>query len=455
MQKRILVVGSGRVAGPLIDYLLVRGHIVTIATLEAERAIELVAGRPNGTVVHLDLEDEAGLAKLMQGQDGAVSLAPFPFHINVARACLAAGVHLVTTSYVSDEMAALHDEATAKDLLFLNECGLDPGLDHMSAMELFRAVKDAGAEVVSYKSHCGGIPAPEANDNPFGYKFSWSPKGVLVAAKSSARYCEDGKEIVRSEDEVHRHTWTIDVDGIGTLEAYPNRDSMKYEELYGLGHVPTIIRATLRYDGWSRTVAALRTLGLLDEEPVLGEGETWAELTARKAGGGGAGEGAAQEEGAGAAGTDEVRNRAAKFLAIPADDTVLDRLAWLGLFGRDVAGDTGKPPIDALVNRMIERMAYTDDEPDMVVLQDEVIAKFPDGHRERFLSTLICKGEPGGESAMARTVGLPAAVATSMIVEGKIVERGVRIPIEAEIYEPILTALDHAGIRFEEKREKI
>lgn len=436
MQKRVLVVGSGRVAGPLIDYLLVRGHRVTIATLETDRAIELVAGRPNGTVVHLDLGDEAALVKLMQGQDGAVSLAPFPFHIKVARACLAAGVHLVTTSYVSDEMAALNDQALAKDLLFLNECGLDPGLDHMSAMELFRAVKEAGAEVVSYKSHCGGIPAPEANDNPFGYKFSWSPKGVLVAAKSSARYCEDGKEIVRSEDEVHRHTWTIDVEDVGTLEAYPNRDSMKYEKLYGLSHVPTIIRATLRYDGWSRTVAMLRALGLLDEEPGLGEGETWAALTARKAEG-------------------EGREESARFLAIPADDLVLDRLSWLGLFGNDSAGPAGKPPIDALVNRMIERMAYRDDEPDMVVLQDEVIAEFSDGHRERFLSTLICKGEPGGESAMARTVGLPAAVATSMIVEGKIVERGVRIPIEAEIYEPILTALDHAGIRFEEKRERI
>ncbi|NNE07810.1 MAG: NAD(P)H-binding protein [Gemmatimonadetes bacterium] len=444
MQKRVLVIGSGRVAGPLIDYLLSRGHFVTIGTIEPERAIELVAGRPNGAVVDLDLDDEAALAKLMQGQDGAVSLAPFPFHIKVARACLAAGVHLVTTSYVSDEMAALHDEALAKDLLFLNECGLDPGLDHMSAMELFRAVKDAGAEVVSYKSHCGGIPAPEANDNPFGYKFSWSPKGVLVAAKSSARYCEDGKEIVRSEEEVHRHTWTIEVDDVGPLEAYPNRDSMKYEELYGLGDVPTIIRATLRYEGWSRSVAALRALGLLEEEPVLGEGETWAALTARRTGG------VKGEAGAGSA-----REAAARHLDIPADDPVLDRLAWLGLFGSDTAGDAGKSPIDTLVNRMIDRMAYADDEPDMVVLQDEVIAKFPDGHRERFLSTLICKGEPGGESAMARTVGLPAAVATSMIVEGKIAERGVRIPTDADIYEPILTALDHAGIRFEEKREQV
>ncbi len=267
--KNILVLGAGLVAKPLVDYFLDReGFRVDVADLAAERAVSLVAGRPGGRAVSLDIEDDGRLASLIEASDLVVSFVPYVYHPRVARHCLARGRHLVTASYVSADMKELDAEAKARGLVFLNEVGLDPGLDHMEAMRIIDRVREAGGRVVSFVSYCGGLPAPEANTNPFGYKFSWSPMGVLLASGNSARYLREGREVLLPAEGLFDRLARISVPGLGSFEGYPNRDSLSYRDAYGLEEARTILRGTLRYPGWCLTLKRIKELGLLDDRPA-------------------------------------------------------------------------------------------------------------------------------------------------------------------------------------------
>jgi len=434
--SRILVLGAGLVARPLVQYLLDQPDFqVTVASRTVEKARALIGDRPNGRALAFDIEREPErLDDLVAQADLAVSMLPYIHHLQVAHACLRHRRHLVTTSYVKDEMRALDSAARQAGVLFLNEIGLDPGIDHMSAMRIIDRVHASGGRVVSFRSYCGGLPAPEANTNPFGYKFSWSPRGVLLAGRNDARYLEDGQVVEVPNRRLFATRHTVPVEGVGDLEAYPNRDSLPYIQLYGIPEARTMYRGTLRYPGWCETWQKFVELGLLDltEREDL-TGMTYRQLLAHLIG---------RPE------TSDLRRDLAVHLNIPADSPILDRFEWLGLF-RDDPLPPERTILDVLAVRMQEKLQYAPGERDMVVLLHDFVAEYPD-RRERIRSWLVDFGIPHGDTAMARTVGLPAAIATRLILQGVIRLTGVHIPVLPEIYRPVLAELEERGIRVQE-----
>lgn len=432
----VLVLGAGFVAGPVVRYLLDRGQRVRVAEMLVEKAEALVADHPNGEALAWNSADSGGLQKLIGEADLVVSLLPAGFHLGVAKQCIAAGKSMVTTSYVSEEMQALNAEAKAAGVVILNECGLDPGIDHMSAMRVIDGVRAKGGRVVSFRSYCGGIPAPEANNNPFGYKFSWSPRGVLLAGKSAARYLKEKQEINVAGPELFGHYWQLKVPGFGELEAYPNRNSLGYLDVYGLEYAQTMFRGTLRYPSWCEKLRALVDLGYLDTEERDWSGMSYADLCCERLG---------IEQ------ADDLQVAAAKQLGLDAHGHVLEGLAWLDLFSEKPLPVERGGVIDILTETMLAKMQYAPAERDMVVLYHDFTAEYDEDKRERITSTLIDYGVAGGNSAMSRTVGLPAAACTRLLLEGKIKARGVMIPTSPEIYAPVLMELEALGIKCKEE----
>jgi saccharopine dehydrogenase-like NADP-dependent oxidoreductase len=431
MQK-ILVLGAGMVAGPLVRHLLDRGHALTVTSLELDDAVRLIGGHPAGEPLTFDLADEAALGGLVAGHDLVVSLVPYSFHPLVGRHCLEHGKHLITASYVSPEMEALDAAARGKGLVFLNEIGLDPGIDHMSAMRIVDEVQGRGGTVASFRSYCGGLPAPEANDNPFGYKFSWAPRGVLLASRNGATYLRDGRVVETAPERLFRDMHLLSVPGAGDFEAYANRDSLMYRGIYGLGEgLRTLFRGTLRNMGWCDTMFHLRALGLLDLEERAAAGQTIGEYVRGLLGAGP---------------DDDLPTVAAARMGLSPDCLPPRNLAWLGLFGDRPVGRDHVSPLDAVGDVMLEKLAYADGERDMVVMHHEFQAFFGGAPDETITSTLVAHGVPGGDSAMARTVSLPAAVAADMILDGRIARQGVLRPVHADIYEPILDELANLDI---------
>jgi saccharopine dehydrogenase-like NADP-dependent oxidoreductase len=434
--KRALVLGAGLVSRPLVDALASRdGLALTVADLDAAKAERVLAGR--GRALGLSLDDGAALAALAREADLIVSLLPPTLHVRAAQVALAQHVPLITTSYVSPEMRALDSEARRTGVLLLNEIGLDPGLDHMSAMRTIAAIRDEGGRVVSFRSCCGGLPAPESNSNPWGYKFSWSPRGVLAAGRNGARWLESGRVVDVPGEELFRHGAPYDVPDLGRLEVYPNRDATSYVATYGLDGVETMFRGTLRWPGWCETLDAVARAGLLDDGArSWPAGATYAQLMAALA----------------APGRGPIASRVAARAGVPADGAVMRRLAWTGLFSDRALPSRRIAPIDALCALMTETMSYGPSDRDMVVLRHEFGIEDARGRRSGIVSTLVAYGEPGGDSAMARTVSLPAAVTAGLVLEGRIAATGVRIPVDPEIYEPVLRELARAGIEFRDDR---
>lgn len=442
--KKVLVLGAGLVTRPLVRYLLDQPDFhVTVASRTVSKADALVAGHPSGTTMTLLADDTEKLAKLVIEHDLAVSLLPAPLHPIVAELCIKNRKHMVTTSYVSPKMRALDGPAKDAGVMILNEIGVDPGLDHMSAMRIIDDVRGRGGQVVSFKSYCGGLPAPEANDNPFGYKFSWSPRAVCTAGKNPGRFLEDGKQIDVPGPELFACTHRMQVEGIGELEAYPNRDSLGYIDVYGLQGIQTMFRGTFRYVGWCETLKKIVDLGMLEETPTTyPPGTTYAKYTASLLK---------------ALPTGDIRNDLATQLDIDATSPILDRFEWLGLFADDPIATTGKEttPLDVLSDRMLERMPYGPGERDMIVLCHYFMANFPDGPGERITSTMIDYGQPNGDSSMARTVSLPAAIGANLILKGEFMLPGVHIPVTKNIYNPVLDELATLDIKCVEKTDPL
>jgi len=425
---KILVLGAGFVAGPLVRYFLNRKNTkVRVADIEPRKAKTVVGAHPSGEAIALDLADEAQLGREIAAADVVVSLVPYVFHPTVARLCVARGKNMVTTSYAGDAMRELDGEAKRAGVALVNEVGLDPGIDHMEAMRIIDEVHGAGGKVLGFTSYCGGLPAPDSNTNPFGYKFSWSPRGVLLAGKNAARYLKDGKEVFIPGEELFESPATVNIAGIGDFEAYPNRNSVPYAELYGIPETRTMLRGTLRYPGWCETLKKIGEIGLLDatEKNLAG-------MTALKF----------------------LRS----ILGMPADwnakKAVRDRFK-LEIFGEEPLGIERGAAIDVLESLMLKKLRYAANERDMVILSHEFLVEGKDGKREKISSILIDYGIPGGESSMARTVAYPAAAATRLVLEGKLGLTGVRIPVERALYVPILEEIKAAGIVFNEERRSV
>jgi saccharopine dehydrogenase (NADP+, L-glutamate forming)/spermidine synthase len=423
-----------------VKYFLERPETdVTVGDMELEKAKALVGTRANGRALLLNLKDRAGLNRAVADADVVVSLVPYTFHPLVAETCIALRRNMVTTSYVGEAMRALDEKARAAGIVILNEVGLDPGIDHMEAMRIIHAVKNEGGKILGFTSYCGGLPAPEANDNPFGYKFSWSPRGVLLAGKNAAHYLKDGRDIHVSAEGLFDHYTMIPIEGLGRFEAYPNRDALPYIGLYGIPETQTMFRGTLRYPGWCETLKKIADLGFLEQGERNLRGKTHAGLV---------------RDLAGAPEAQDIKSELRGKLGLKQDSKVIDRLEWLGLLSEDRISLEYGSPLDVLEMLMLKKLQYEKGERDMVVLQHEFVAVDDRGEKQKIKSTLIDFGVPGGDSSMARTVGLPAAVGTRLVLEGRIRRTGVSVPVYPEIYGPILEELENHGIVFNVKKSR-
>jgi saccharopine dehydrogenase-like NADP-dependent oxidoreductase len=432
------VLGAGLVAKPLVHYLLQKGYRVIVASRTVSKAEALIAGFQNGEAHALLSDDEPKLAAFVKECDLAVSLLPPPQHPVVAKHCIANKKQMVTTSYVAPAMAALDAPAREVGVTILNEIGVDPGIDHMSAMRIIDAVHQKGGKIVAFRSYCGGLPAPEDNNNPFGYKFSWAPRGVLVAGRNNAQYLLDGRKVEIPNAMLFRDMHLLRVEGFGEFEAYPNRDSVSYIEVYGLQGIETLYRGTLRNMGWCDCLHNYNRLGLLSLDEVEVKGKTYAEFTAQVVG---------------CHPYEDLARAVSKKLMIPKESLPILNLRWLGMFSDRVFEVERISPLDALGALMFEKLAFAPHERDMIVLYHDFRAEYPGGRRERITSRLIDFGIKDGDSSMSRTVSLPAAIAVDLILTGKIAARGVLRPTVPEIYNPVLDELDTLSIRCEEATE--
>jgi len=337
-------------------------------------------------------------------------------------------------------MRALDQKAKNAGILILNECGLDPGIDHMSAMRIIHEVEKKNGRVISFKSTTGALPSHEANNNPFGYKFSWSPRGVLLASRNAAKWLENGKEVSIPGEQLFENYSIQNVKGTGAFENYPNRNSVPYKEIYGLKHAQTVYRGTFRMTGWCETIRAIVALGWLSEEPLKGfTGKTYGDLTRHLIG---------------VKPTDDLPLMIAKHLGLKPYAAIIKRLQWLGLFGDEPLPVDKNNPLDYLNVLTLQKMSLGPHERDMVVMHHEFIAEYKT-KKEYITSTLVDYGIPDGDTSVARTVALPAAIAVKMVLNKQITLTGVHIPVIPEIYTPILDELEGLGITFKEKTEPL
>jgi len=441
--KRILVLGGGLVSGPMIEYLLGKGFAVDVADMDPSRVEKRFAGRPGLAVHRWGADDRAGLRELMGPADVVVSILPAFLHVAIAEQCIHERKSMVTASYVGPEMKELDARAKAAGILLLNEMGLDPGIDHMHSMRLIHSIRRVGGFVEGYRCYCGGLPAPDAKTTPWGYKFSWSPQGVVRAGKSSASYRIDGRRVDTPANDLFADVRLVDVPGVGPFEVYPNRDSLEYIDLYALRGAKTMLRGTIRNPGWCRTWKTMVDLGMLDDHKHDFKGKTYADFMAFLIPD---------------AKPETIRADLAAHLGASEDIEPIRRFEWLGLFGSDPLPLEKGSPREIITERLAEKLQYSNGERDMILLFNELEAVYPaQKRREKIISSLVAYGVPGGDSAMARTVSLPAAIGVRLIAEKRVDFIGVHIPISSEIYDPVLEELEKMddGIRFSERREEI
>lgn len=434
--KKVLILGAGMVVKPIVTYLLSKGFEVTVATRTKSKAEAMIDNHPNGNAVAWVVEDEASLADMVANNDLTVSLLPWTHHITVAKQCIAHKKNMVTTSYVKPEMKALDAQAKEAGIIILNELGLDPGIDHMSAMRIIDHVHGLGGNIVEFYSICGALPAPEAATNPFQYKFSWSPKGVVMAGNNDGKYLRHGKLIEIPTENLFKNPFKVSFPEVGPLEIYPNRDSIPYIELYGVPETKTMMRGTFRHPGWCESIDAMKALKLITSDEYDFRSKTYAEMLAMLIG---------------TDDSNDIRNKVADFLGLDKDAYALDAIQWLGLFDDKPMNREKTSPFEITSDLMIAKMELGQHERDMVVMQHIFLASYPDGKQEVIKSSMLDFGTLATDTAVARTVALPAAIGVEMILKGEITETGVHIPVLPGIYNPILDRLEDMDIRMVEQ----
>lgn len=393
----------------------------------------------------LDVNDADALDAEVAKVDVAISLIPYTHHATVIKSAIRKKKHVVTTSYVSPAMMELDAQAKEAGITVMNEIGLDPGIDHLSAVLTIDEVHKAGGKILSFKSYCGGLPAPEASDNPLGYKFSWSSRGVLLALRNAAKYWKDGQIVEIEGPELMAEAQPYFIYPGYAFVAYPNRDSTPYKERYNIPEAQTIVRGTLRYQGFPEYIKCLVDIGFLSEEPkdFLKEGEkrTWKEATAKIVG----------------ASSDKEEDivwaisSQTKFASTEEKDRILNGLRWIGLLSSENIIPRGNA-LDTLCATLEQKMQYEEGERDMVMLQHRFEIENKDGSKEIRTSTLADYGDPKGYSAMAKLVGVPCAVAVQQVLDGTISEKGVLAPMSPQICAPLMKTLSEKyGIEFKEK----
>ncbi|ODV62271.1 saccharopine dehydrogenase (NADP+, L-glutamate-forming) [Ascoidea rubescens DSM 1968] len=431
MAKQVLLLGSGFVAKPTVDVLSTTpGVEVTVACRHLEAA-KALAGE-TAKAISLDVTDSAALDAAVAKVDVVISLIPYIFHALVVKSAIKNKTNVVTTSYISQALKDLLPEIEAAGITVMNEIGLDPGLDHLYAVKTIDEVHKAGGKIKSFLSYCGGLPAPEDSDNPLGYKFSWSSRGVLLALRNSAQYWKDGKiESITSEELMASAKPYFIYPGYA-LVAYPNRDSTAYKELYHIPEAETVIRGTLRYQGFPEFVKVLVDIGFLkeDEIPELSSAIPWNKALAA----------ILKIESTETADLIAAIESKATFPSESEKERILNGFKWLGLFSKEPIIPR-KNPLDTLCATLEKLMQYEEGERDLVVLQHKFGIEWADGKTETRTSTLVDYGVPGGYSSMAKTVGVPCAVATLLVLDGTISDVGLVAPYSPRINDPIMKIL--------------
>jgi len=434
--KKILILGAGLVANPMVQYLLGKNFKVSVASNTPDRAEAMVGNHQAGRTIFWEADDKETLDTLVAGHDLTVSLLPYRFHVMVAQHCLKHKKNLVTTSYVKPEMMALDEEAKEAGIILLNEIGLDPGIDHMSAMRIIDKIHANEGAVLEFYSICGALPAPEAAGNPFRYKFSWSPKGVVLAGNNDAHYLHHGKEVSIPTKDLFKNPFEVDFPEIGKLDVYPNRDTLAYQMIYGIPEARTVFRGTFRYKGWCETLDVMKQLNLISCDHFDMKGMTYADMIAHQTG---------MKSSSG------IQQQVAAYLDIPLTSYALDAIDWLGLFKAEPMGRGIDSTFEVTSDLMINKMGLGPDERDMVALQHTFLAGYSNGMKEVIRSRMLDFGTRATDTSIARTVSLPAAIGAEMILLGEITAKGVHIPVIPEIYNPVLDQLENMNIRMVEE----
>lgn len=443
--KKILVIGAGRSAIVLIEYLVENAKkenwTVTVADANPEAAKKLIGDHEVINFVELDATEDARRAALIEKHDLIISMLPAFMHMLVAKDCLSLKRNLITPSYISKEMKALDQAAKEAGLIFLNELGVDPGIDHMSAMRFLDGMRREGKEITCFESFTGGLVAPESDDNPWNYKFTWNPRNVVLAGQGGAvQFRHNGKFKYIPYQKLFRRTEVISIPEYGLFEGYANRDSLNYREIYNLHDVPTIYRGTLRRKGFSRAWDIFVQMGMTDDSFVMEEsvGMTHREFTNSFL--------AYNEH-------DSVELKLMYYLKLDQDGDVMDKLQWIGIFDNELVGvDKPSTPAQILQKILEKKWSLKPDDKDMIVMWHKIRVSQPgDEVDKEYHSSMVVIGDKDPRTAMAKTVGLPMAIGAKLILNGTINSTGVHAPVSAHIYEPILNELATFGIEFTER----
>ena len=440
--KKILILGAGKSSPYLISYLIDHAKendwFITVGDLDKSLAESRINKKDNVEAIYFDINDTELRNKYFKNSDIVINILAPRFQHLIALTCVQYGKHMISVSYQDKRIRELDRDAQNKRILILTEIGLDPGIDHMSAASLINRISSNNGVVKVFQSYGGGLPAPDSIDNPFKYVISWNPRNVVMAGENGAQYIEDGKIVLIPFHNVFQHTWSVEVPGLGIMEAYPNRDSLYYQEQYGFANADTVIRGTLRYPGWCETWYYIIRLGLPNEKltiPNLAD-KTYAELT----------EMFLHPE----VGDGNLKHRVASFLNINPTGTIMEKLQWLGLFSGEKIGENLETSAEVLTHLIAKKLVLNPDARDMVVLQHKLIAEYENNRKEQIISTMINYGEKAGFSSMAKSVGLPAAIVAKLLMQKKLPLTGCHIPTNPVIYEPVLKELEEAGFNFNE-----
>ncbi|NER16964.1 saccharopine dehydrogenase family protein [Spongiivirga citrea] len=442
--RKILVIGAGRSASSLIQYLLDKSATeqlhITIADLQIENAKQLTGDHTNASAIALDVFNTEGRQTAIKACDLVISMLPARFHIQVAKDCLQFKKHMVTASYISDEMRALDQEVKSAGLVFMNEIGLDPGIDHMSAMQIIDRIREGGAKLLLFESFAGGLVAPESDNNLWNYKFTWNPRNVVLAGHGgAAKFIQEGSYKYIPYHKLFRRTEFLEIEGHGRFEAYANRDSLKYRSVYGLDDILTLYRGTIRKVGFSKAWNIFVQLGMTDDTYIMEGSEHMSyrdfinsflpySLT------------------------DSVELKLRHLLKIDQDDIFWLKLEELDLFNPNkMIGLKDATPAQMLQKILMDSWTLAPDDKDMIVMYHKFGYEL-NGVKKQIDSNLVVIGDDQPYTAMAKTVGLPVAIAALHILNGTIKKPGVQLPITKEVYDPILKELEDYGIVFHEKQ---
>ncbi|WP_149205668.1 saccharopine dehydrogenase family protein [Flavobacterium johnsoniae] len=442
--RSVLIIGAGRSASSLINYLLKKSETENLHLVVADLSLALAEKKtqkhPNATPIALDIFNTKERQTAIEKASIVISMLPAHLHIEIAKDCILFKKHLVTASYISDAMQALDPEVKKNNLIFMNEIGLDPGIDHMSAMKVIDEIRSKGGKMLLFESFCGGLVAPESDNNLWNYKFTWAPRNVVLAGQGgAAKFIQEGTYKYIPYSALFRRTEFLEVEGYGKFEAYSNRDSLKYRSVYGLDDVLTLYRGTIRRVGFSRAWNMFVQLGMTDDSYILEGSENMSYrqfinsfLPYHP--------------------TDSVEIKTRLILKIDQDDIMWDKLLELDLFNPDKKVNLpNATPAQILEKILTDSWALEPEDKDMIVMYHKFGYEL-NGEKKQIDSKMVCIGDDQTYTAMAKTVGLPVAMATLLILNGKITTPGVQLPIKKEVYEPILKELEEYGVIFNEQK---